>query len=408
MWLFIHRPFEIWPWLGDLRIERVYMIITILYWGLFAEKTWTRNRFNVAVFLMVLAMVVPTLVSPHAGFGDLAVQSWFKLLVFYVLLVSSVRSTKELKILVTALVIIGGFYMLHSLYEFFCGRHMYRMGTIRMVGVNLSNGDPNGFAASVNYMIPMLLPVWLLVKNKWQKLALVGWFALAVICIFRTGSRTGFACLCFLMTGIAICSKNRWRWIAVLVIVAPLIWISLPEDLHNRFITLVDSSAGPESAKVSADSRFEFFELGMEIFKNNIIFGLGPDRFRHVNPAGLASHMVYTQALANHGLFGLVALLGFAYAYIGNYFDSRRIYVENKTDEDQKFLHYLTIATTIACLQLFFFGLGGHNFYRWTWLWYGAFSAIALRLQQDLRYGYYYASLQQPSWGNSQGYLKQV
>ena len=22
MWLFVHRPFEVWPWLGDLQIER--------------------------------------------------------------------------------------------------------------------------------------------------------------------------------------------------------------------------------------------------------------------------------------------------------------------------------------------------------------------------------------------------
>jgi hypothetical protein len=33
MLLFIHRPFEVWPWLGDLHIERIYMLLTIAAWA---------------------------------------------------------------------------------------------------------------------------------------------------------------------------------------------------------------------------------------------------------------------------------------------------------------------------------------------------------------------------------------
>lgn len=381
MWLFIHRPFEIWPWLGELRIERAYMVVTILYWALFAEKSWTKNRVNVATLLMALAMIVPTLFSPYVGFDELSIQKWFKLLVFYVLLMSSVLKPKELKAIATALVVIFGIYMLHSFREFLCGRYVYRMGTVRMVGVNSSHGDPNAFAASINYMLPMLLPVWLLARHRWQKLALIAWTALAVFCVFRTGSRTGFAGLGILMIGGAVISRYRWRWLFLLAIIIPTIWCNLPEDLSNRFTTLIDSSAGPNNAQSSADSRFEFFKLGLKIFGDEPIFGIGPNTFRQVNPERLASHVLYTQAMANHGLFGLAALLAFIYAFSANYFESRRLYLENWTSENQKFLHYVVLATTIALLQLLFFGLGGHNFYRWTWLWYAAFSALALRFQ---------------------------
>ncbi len=34
MWLFVHRPFEVWPWLGDLRVEHIYMLGTVFYWAL--------------------------------------------------------------------------------------------------------------------------------------------------------------------------------------------------------------------------------------------------------------------------------------------------------------------------------------------------------------------------------------
>ena len=366
----------------ELHIERVYMIITILYWALFAEKSWTSNRANLAVLLMALAMIMPTMFSQYVGFGDLAFQNWFKLLVFYVLLMSSVRNQRDLKILLTALVVIFGIYMLHSVREYFCGRHEYRMGTARMIGVD-SSGSPNSFAASINYILPMLLPVWFLARRRWQQLFLIAWGALALFCIFRTGSRTGFAGLGLLLLGGAIFSQYRWRWLVALAIVSPIILLNLPEDLHNRFMTLIDPSVGPVSAQDSAESRMVFFKLGMKIFAEHPIFGIGPDAFRQVNPTGLASHVLYAQALANHGLFGLAALLAFIYAFVANFIESRRLYLEDWMNENQKFLYYVVLATAIALLQLLFFGLGGHNFYRWTWLWYVAISALALRFQQE-------------------------
>ena len=32
MFLFVHRPFEVWPVLGDLRVERIYMLVMIVAW----------------------------------------------------------------------------------------------------------------------------------------------------------------------------------------------------------------------------------------------------------------------------------------------------------------------------------------------------------------------------------------
>ena len=35
MFLFIDRPFEVWPWLGDLHVERVYMLFTLAVWAVY-------------------------------------------------------------------------------------------------------------------------------------------------------------------------------------------------------------------------------------------------------------------------------------------------------------------------------------------------------------------------------------
>ena len=35
-------------------------------------------------------------------------------------------------------------------------------------------------------------------------------------------------------------------------------------------------------------------------------------------------------------------------------------------------------STSLAVVLLLLMGLGGHNLYRYTWLWFGAFQAVAL------------------------------
>ena len=35
MFLFIDRPFEVWPWLGDLHVERIYMLFTLAIWAVY-------------------------------------------------------------------------------------------------------------------------------------------------------------------------------------------------------------------------------------------------------------------------------------------------------------------------------------------------------------------------------------
>ena len=64
LWLFVHRPFEVWQWLGDLHVERVYMIITLLYWLLVADKSWVANRLNLAFACFWCVVLASFLFSP--------------------------------------------------------------------------------------------------------------------------------------------------------------------------------------------------------------------------------------------------------------------------------------------------------------------------------------------------------
>jgi len=381
MWLFIHRPFEVWPWLGELRIERIYMLATIAYWAVAAPKTWLSCRSNVPVFLLAVTFLLASLTSPYAGFAY--VDDWFKLLIFYLLVITSLRSEKELRIMIISFVCFLALYEFHSLREFLSGRHVYRMGVRRMVGVDITMSDPNSFGATIIYSLPFLYPVWILTTVRWHKLAMIGMLALGVVCILLTGSRSAFAGLLMLGIVTTLMSPYRWRILLAIIVATPIIWVNLRPDLQNRYMTLIDPSYGPKNAQGSAEGRTHSFWDGMQSFIENPLTGAGLGSYRA--KTGFATHNVYNEAMGELGLPGLLVLLGFGWAYAADYFEARRLWA-NSTDPDELFLYRVCFAAVGMCLLLFILGYGAHNMMRYNWLWCGAFSgAAASFLRQRVR-----------------------
>jgi O-antigen ligase len=395
MWLFIHRPFEVWPWLGAYHIERVYIIAVIVYWAVAAEKRWLSCRSNLPVFLLAATFLLASAISPFAGFAY--VEDWFKILVFYVLLITSIRTERDLKILVAAFVCITALYELHSLREFICGRYKYEMGTKRMVGVDATLSHPNSFGASVVYVLPFLYPAWILAVKTWQKLAIIGIFALGVACVMLTGSRSSFVGLAAVVLGGIWLSPYRWRVLPALALAAPLIFMSLRPDLQNRYLSMIDPSKGVGFAQKSVEFRENSFWDGLKSFAENPLSGAGLGSYRA--KTGLATHNVYNEAMGEMGILGLLVLVGFAWAFGRDFLEARRLY-EGKGDRsnlcaapegpfrqigpvpfsatDETFLYSVCVAALGTCLLLFLLGYGQHNLTRYNWLWCGAFTGAAV------------------------------
>ena len=65
MWLFVHRPFEVWPVLGALQIERVYMLVMLVVWLVSPGKGWVPNRIHCAMAFFTLLLTASWLLSPY-------------------------------------------------------------------------------------------------------------------------------------------------------------------------------------------------------------------------------------------------------------------------------------------------------------------------------------------------------
>jgi O-antigen ligase len=383
MWLFIHRPFEIWPILGTLQIERVYMIGTLIAW-LFAPKVVAGNRIHWVTAFFSICMFVSWVLSPYMDQPScaLTIEDFFKVIVFYFLVVTTVGDERSLKLLITLFLASVGLYLAHSFWEFLCGRYEYRMGIRRMIGVDKSFGDPNSLASSLLYTVPLALSLWMDKPSKIIRNLLICYLLGACLCIVLTGSRAGFVGLGFCGFVLLLLSVERKAMLILLcglagVMALGVATVALPSELQNRYLTIIDSSYGPKNAAQSAQSRWTFFLDGIKAWQSSPLFGHGPRSFDLVTGHKMGSHNLYGQVLSEMGVLGALALLVFSVCFLLNWLEVRRYY-RDQPQQPRDFTYYLSRNLAVILVLMLLIGWTGHSLYRYQWRWFAAFQAIAV------------------------------
>ncbi|MEN6450068.1 MAG: O-antigen ligase family protein, partial [Thermoguttaceae bacterium] len=296
----------------------------------------------------------------------------------YLMLITAVRNERDLKAIVVMFLAAMGLYMTHSFREYLCGRHVFRMGISRMIGVDATYNDPNTFSATILYALPIVFPVWRLARQPWHRRLLLGYVTLSVVCILLTGSRSAFVGLSALALVVTFYSKHRWNVAAALVIAAPLVWLSLSEPLQRRFLTLIDPSYGPANAQLSAEGRAQGWHDGVRLWQENPLLGVGPGCFPQARGIPLESHHLYGQILGEVGTLGAITFAAVVLAFFANYRQLGRLCRADPSLRDT-FPAGLIRAITLTVVLLLLMGFVGHKLSRYTWIWFGAFQVIALR-----------------------------
>jgi hypothetical protein len=384
VYLCIHRPFEIWPALGDLRIELVYFTVLTLGWCV-AAKQIRGMALLAGVCAMGGAFYFSWLCSPWADNAEEIVKNYTLVLLFTLMIATCVRDERSLYMLITAFLVVMTLYMLHSVWEYRNGRHTFRMSIARMVGVDKSLGDPNSFGASIVYSLPFLAFFWHYWPSKIRRIGLGMYLLLSVGCILLTGSRSSL--LGVGVWGLLLLMQTRHKIVilAGLAILAASSWFVLPESLQNRFETIVDPSVGPANAQESSQGRIEGFFIGMKLWSDYPLTGVGPAAWRPASGSKIESHNLYGQLVGELGTMGLVAFTFLVSALLWNSRKLRRITDPVRGDVPNRNLHQLSRAITASTLLLFCMGMFGHNLLRYNWAWYCAFTAVALGICRDRR-----------------------
>jgi O-antigen ligase len=384
MWLVVHRPFEVWPILGELQIERVYMIVMLVVWLVSPGKGFVPNRIHAALAAFTIILTASWMLSPYMEqpICSDTIENYFKVVVFYVLVVTSVRDERSLRLLILLFLGSAGLYMAHSMLEFINGRYQWRMGIRRMIGVDQSLSDPNAFASSLLYSLPLTLPIWATRPAKSLRMVLVGYTRGVCACIALTGSRAGFIGLCaFTMLALLVSVKRK----ALVVVLGAVVGaaglavatVALPEELQNRYLTLIDSSYGPKNAAESASGRMDGLMYGVEAWEKSPLLGHGPRAFDFATGRMGGAHNLYGQVLSEMGTLGALVLAALVLCFALNWWEVRRFYQANP-DHPRDLPFHLSRAIGLLIVLMLLLGWSGHTLYRYHWQWFAAFQAIAV------------------------------
>ena len=377
MFLFIDRPFEVWPWLGDLHVERVYMLVTLAVWLVHSGKRWLPNPQHFAYAALALAVLTCWVLSPWMDRSQPIIEDWFKIGVFYFLLVTTVHDEKGLKRMVVGFVFVMGLYLTHSLREYIGGRHTYRMGISRMIGVDTTLGDPNSFGASIVYSLPFIPALW---RAGWGgrrgQFLILGYAGLCALCILLTGSRSSLLGLLLFSLILILSHRKRFLWLTLFAAAAPVAFFALPDSLQNRFETIINPDVGPENAKQSGEGRIEGLMNGFSLWARSPLSGVGPGAWRPATGSGVESHNLYGQILGELGTLGAVTFGAVLACFAWNLLRCRAIR-KQLPEQPGDLIAQLPYAVGFSVFLLLFMGNFGHNLFRFTWLWYGGFLIVA-------------------------------
>jgi hypothetical protein len=382
VYLAIHRPMEIWQSLGDLRPELIFFTLMTLAWAV-AGKRLRCPALLLAIGGMATAFVFSWAMSPWADKAELIVKNYTLVVVFALIMATAVRDERGLYKLVTAFMVVMAFYMLHSVWEYKNGRHVFRMSISRLVGVDTSLGDPNSFGASIVYSLPFLSFFWVYWGSGWKRWLIGAYLLLAVGCVLLTGSRSSL--LGGIVWGGMLLMQSRHKLLAAVLlgILACSSWFVLPDTLKTRFETIIDPSVGPANAQESGMGRIEGLINGVALLGRFPLSGCGPGAWRPSTGSPIESHSLYGQVMGEMGLVGILAfgtLVGTLTIHLRKL---RRLTHPDRGPTPDPALHALARAMATSLFLLLFLGIFGHNLYRYNWAWYAAFTAVALGLCQE-------------------------
>lgn len=263
--------------------------------------TWTLLAFSAWMCVTTAFSIGPEDPLP-------ALNKVMKIMGMTLIVAMLVRTRKEIETLVWAIVISLGYYGVKG-----------GLFTIRSGGADRVWGPAGTFidgnneiALALIMVVPLMLYLVPLIVNKWGKRAMWASAGLCALASMGSYSRGAALALAAMLGFLWLKSHDKAKLGALLVVMAPLALVFMPEQWHDRIDTIdnyeQDSSAmGRINAWKMAVNLAADHPLtggGFTVY-NREIFGL----YAPVPDDVHAAHSIYFQVLGEHGYVGLLLYL---------------------------------------------------------------------------------------------------
>jgi O-antigen ligase len=278
---------------------------------------WTPVDFSLIIFFIVCIVLFVIASFNSLGFDSLGfdgMRAVIEYMLFFFIVVKLLRSEEGAKNLVRVMILTGMIMSVHGIYQYIAKVDTPAYWTDK---VEVSSGprvfsvvgSPNVLGCLLALLIPLAVSLIFSEKQVLQKLIYICATGLMGICILLTGSRSSWIALGCALIIYAVLSKKYWLIIGLFV--AAILAYTLVSSVRARIDYMLDPAYITSSFK---GGRFERWPKALEMFYNNLLFGVGFGRFggsvATINNVKGAFYVdnYYLKAAVEMGIFGLVTL----------------------------------------------------------------------------------------------------
>jgi O-antigen ligase len=375
------QPGELYPALNVLHLERVLLVFIVI--ALLMTRTTLRFPPITKKFLAFFAAMVLSI--PFSFWIANTIQqdiSFFETVVYCILLVSLLLSPEKIKKYLLLFTGLTAWIGASSLYEYHVGVRQFQMGIERAEGLTSAGGDPDTLATSMIICMPFAFAMMARGNSKRVRAYGLLLFAVYIITVIDTGSRTAFLAFLFFLLMMMFQRRSNLKYLPVLLIALPLFWLVIPAQYKARY-----ESIKTRDQDESYTNRLLSWQGGVQMFLHNPVTGVGTGNYAYANgmkywPGSprhwLNAHSLYFKLLGELGILGILTFTIYVVSLIRlNRFLARRFRKEKIDPLVQRF----PLACNLAIYLLLFTGYSAHNLYRSTWFTFGAVSGAMALLQ---------------------------
>jgi len=391
LFLYIYQPLVLWDMRGEFPLTLVYVQCLTAIW-LFSWLFDPNKRLFVsitvpALLVYTLSITLSALFSNYVNITDYHARSWLGHMLLFVIFITSAKTNKDLKIVLTCFLVLFFAFMAQSYWDFRSAGLVLteNMYTGRLYGIR--NYDPNYLATGIVCTLPFLVPLVTLCKRYWHYLFVLGYVLLALQLVVLSGSRGGIIALVALAILPVLFSRYRFRVLPVILLVLPLGWVFMGEMYQTRFRTIWDPGAVRNSgAEEAMQGRIVGFHRGIELWWNNPVFGVGLGGQAAMRAGYLSAHNLPGQLAGELGTFGIITFLIFLSCFGINHYNIWKNYKylqEKKLGKEGLFNWRVSLAVMYSVVLLLLQGIGLNNASEYFWIWFAAFQVLAAIFMQE-------------------------
>jgi O-antigen ligase len=268
---------------------------------------------DVAIVVFVLGNLLSAcLASPQTHVWDTFFQALYYAIVYF-LLTRILTSAWQIRTFLFMVLLLNLKLAQHTVRSYFTDRSagMSDMRIIMTGGAGAGSASFFGNAGDLGLAMTVVWGIvwaWLVGKVE-QKRVVRAFLAICFVFFFLgilfCGARGAVVGATMIALVALVRSPKRVRAAFLTLVFALGLWLVLPGASKQRFSAAWDDwRTDPDSA-----SRITYWELGLDLFEQNPLLGVGPGNFMNLNPFHQVEHSVYIQVLAESGLVGTVSFL---------------------------------------------------------------------------------------------------